>query len=81
LSCSCEALVYFIKGQSERQPDFKPTRINMMLVGVQMLMRCSVISEPFVSYALLNESHGPKEINDLTTGGVDVMVPLAESDQ
>ncbi len=53
----------------------------MMLVGVQMLMRCSVISEHFVSYALLNESHGPKKINDLTKGGVDVMVPLAESDQ
>lgn len=53
----------------------------MMLVGVQMLMRSSVISEHFVSDALLNESHGPKEINDLTKGGVDVMVPLAESDQ
>ena len=53
----------------------------MMLVGVQMLMRSSVISEPFVSDALLNESHGPKEITDLTKGGVDVMLPLAESDQ
>ena len=53
----------------------------MMLVGIQMFMRSSVISEHFVSDALLNELHGPKEINDLTKGGVDVMVPLAESDQ
>ena len=81
MSCSCEALVYFIKGQSERQPDFKLTRIDMMLVGIQMFMRSSVISEHFVSDALLNESHGPKRITDLTKGGVDVMLPLAESDQ
>ena len=46
LSRSCKALACSSKGQSERPPVFKPTRIDMLLFDVQAFLHESVLSAP-----------------------------------